>query len=416
MSVLALLIDARPRADAAPPPAEYSWVASADGRLPSAQGRSPVASLPRADSVVAVLHDSDIAWHRASVPRAPAARLRDALCGALEEQVLGEVEDQHFALAPSLSAGQTGWVAATDRGWLSALVADLERAGVPLERVVPASTPAERDEPASGHFLPGPPGREDAPRLVLSDASGVACLSAEGSLARQRLAGLPAAVRWTAHPAVAASAERWLGGQGSVAVRTDAERALAAARGPWNLRQFDLQARHRGTLALREAWRRLRSPAWRPVRWGLAALALVQLAGLNAYAWRLERQLVERRQEMTRLLQTTHPQVRAVLDAPAQMQRETERLRVDAGRPGEADFESLLGAAAAIWPQGQAPVASLRFEGQRLSLAAAGWRPEQLAAARERLRPAGLAAELSEGRLHIMPLSQAPAPAPGASK
>ena len=65
------------------------------------------------------------------------------------------------------------------RDWL---VADLERAGVPLERVVPARTPAERVEPVSGHFLPGPPGREDAPRLVLSDASGVACLSAEGSL------------------------------------------------------------------------------------------------------------------------------------------------------------------------------------------------------------------------------------------
>ena len=42
----------------------------------------------------------------------------------------------------------------------------------------------------------------------------------------------------------------------------------------------------------------------------------------------------------------THPQVRAVLDAPLQMARENDLLRASAGRPGDTDLEPLLQAAA----------------------------------------------------------------------
>jgi general secretion pathway protein L len=41
----------------------------------------------------------------------------------------------------------------------------------------------------------------------------------------------------------------------------------------------------------------------------------------------------------------------------------------------------------------------LRFEPGKLSMAAAGWAEPQLAQFRERLRAAGLAAELAEGRI-----------------
>ena len=104
---------------------------------------------------------------------------------------------------------------------------------------------------------------------------------------------------------------------------------------------------------------------------------------------------------MNTLLLAAHPQVRAVLDAPLQMQRETEDLRAAAGRPGDTDLEALLGAAAAAWPDGQGPVQTVRFEPGRLTLAAPGWTPQQLAQFQERLRPAGLAAELAEGRVTL---------------
>jgi general secretion pathway protein L len=137
------------------------------------------------------------------------------------------------------------------------------------------------------------------------------------------------------------------------------------------------------------------------VRLGLVALAVLHLLGLNAYAWQQREALVAKRQAMAELLRSTHPGVRAVLDAPVQMQRETERLRAAAGRAGDNDLEVLLAAAAAAWPDGQGPVQTLRFESGLLTLAVPGWAEAQQQQFRERLRGAGFAAEFEEGRLTV---------------
>ena len=173
----------------------------------------------------------------------------------------------------------------------------------------------------------------------------------------------------------------------------------------WNFRQFALAPRRRGAGALREAWRRLREPALRPVRWGLAALVAVQLVGLNAWAWQERQALQSRREAMVALLQQTHPEVRTVLDAPRQMARQTEALRAAAGRPGEADLETLRGVAAGVWPPGLAPASALRFERGRLMLGAPGWDAARVAAVREPLQAAGWAVSYVDGQLT---LSRAP--------
>jgi general secretion pathway protein L len=139
------------------------------------------------------------------------------------------------------------------------------------------------------------------------------------------------------------------------------------------------------------------------VRIGLGALVGVQLVGLNAWAWQQQRTLAAKRQAMEQVLRATHPGVRSVLDAPLQMQRETDRLRALAGRPGEADYEPMLGAAAAAWPDGAGPAPALRFEGARLTLTVAGWGEPQVRQFRDRLRGAGYAAELVEGRVVVAP-------------
>jgi general secretion pathway protein L len=107
------------------------------------------------------------------------------------------------------------------------------------------------------------------------------------------------------------------------------------------------------------------------------------------------------------MLRATFPNVRAVLDAPLQMRRETEVLRAAAGRAGDSDLEALLGAAASAWPDGQGPVQALRFEPGRLTLSAPGWSEQQVKQFRDRLRPGGWAVESAEGSVS---LSRAPAP------
>jgi general secretion pathway protein L len=385
MSTLVILLPSRPRlvagADslsAAPRDgaADLLYVLTPDGLNITRQGRAKAALLPKADSAVVVLADSDVSWHRITLPKAPAARLRAAISGVLEEQLLDDAESVHFALAPALAGGQTGWIAAVNKAWLKAELGALDKAGVIVERAVPMSWP--EDAPL-GHFSAG--FDVAAPmQLTWSDAKGVMCLGVNGALAKQMLP------QWTA-PAVAAPAERWLGG--SVTTLSDEQRLLRAMRSLWNLLQFDISPKHRGTVALRDAVRRFRSAGWRPIRWGLAALLALQVLGLNLWSWHQERQIAAKRQALVAVLQKAHPQVRAVLDAPAQMRRETDVLRAAAGKAGDGDLETLLGAAASAWPDGQAPLQTMKFADGRLSFAAAGWNDQQVSAFRSQLSGGG---------------------------
>jgi general secretion pathway protein L len=378
--------------------AELAYVLTPDGLNVARQGRAVAALLPKAESAVVVLSDGDVSWQRLTLPRAPGARLRAAVLGVLEEQLLEEPDGLHIALAPNATPGQPGWVAVTDKAWLKAELSALDKAGIAVERAVPMAWP--EDTPL-GHF--GAPAGDDAGapmRLTWSDASGVATLAVNGTLARQMLprwTSQPA--RWTAHPAVAAPAERWLGA--SVIVQGDEQRLLQAMRSLWNLLQFDLAPKHRGALALREALRRWRSATWRPVRWGVAVLLALQVVGLNLWSWHQERQIAAKREASVALLRSTFPQVRAVVDAPAQMVRETELLRAAAGQSGDTDLEALLGVAASAWPDGQAPMQTLRFESGRLSFAAAGWTEQQIALFRSQLGVAGWSVAAEGGVLTI---------------
>lgn len=400
MSLLAIQIPARARPPAraagdAVPATEFDYVLSANGRAVTGTGRATPSRLPKADSVVAVLADADVAWHLVTMPKAPASRLRAALGGMLEDALLDDDEVLHLALPPRYSAGQAVWVAVVHKPWLAATLAMLEGSGLVVERVLPPWAPDGR---ARGHFsLDG--SADGALRLALLRAEGAVTLRTAGTLARALLPAASVTVRWTATPSAAEAAERWLGQP--VAVYTDAERALKSARSDWNLRQFDLAPRHRGLRAVRNIGRRFMSPEWRPVRWGVAAFAALQLVGLNVAAWQAQSQIDARKTAMGKLLQASHPGVKLVYDAPVQMQRETDRLRAAAGRPGDGDLEVLLGAAAAAWPDGQGPVQTLRFESGRLILAAPGWGEPQLAQFRDRLKPAGLQVELAEGRVTV---------------
>lgn len=385
-------------------PVDWSFVFSVDGRSVAQQGSAALALLPRADQVVLLLAEGDVSWHRVNLPRAPSARLRAALLGVMEEALLEDDETLHFGVAEGAVPGQPGWVAVTQRVRLAAALSTIEASGLSVERVVAASLPPKAGQPARGHFHAVGSGPEAAPCLTLARPDGVATVRLAGSLARALLVDA-GAVRWTATPAVAAAAERWLGAP--VPLLTDAEHALEALQAGTNLRQFDLAARHRGSRALRELGKRFLSAEWRPVRLGLLALLLLQVVGLNAYAWQQRQALANKRGAMTALLQTAHPGVRTVLDAPLQMQRETERLRAAAGRPGDADLEAMLGVAAAAWPDGQGPVQTLRFDAAGLTLSAPGFGPAQLTQMQERLKGSGFVVELAEGRVLVTRQAQA---------
>jgi general secretion pathway protein L len=379
------------------PSREYDYVLTPDGRQITSEGRAAPASLPAAESVIAVVAESDISWRRVELPRA-GRQMRAALAGKLEESLLDEPDALHFALEPDALGGDTAWVAVTSRPWLAEHLAQLEAAQIFIDRVAPLAWP---DELARGHFFEAM-GDKAGSGIALrwSHVDGVATLPLDGGLARQFFPpGLVHAAQWTATPPVATAAERWLGT--AVTVQTPAQRALAVVDSAWDLRQFDLAPRARGVRALRLVTREFMRKPWRPVRIGLVALAVVQLIGLNLWSWHQKREIAARRDAVTTTLTTAFPQVRAILDAPAQMQKQLDLLRVNAGSIGEQDLEALLGAAATAWPGDRPPTEALAFEPGRLTVSAQGWTPTQIDNFRNQLRSEGWQLDASEGKLTI---------------
>ncbi|MDR7269049.1 general secretion pathway protein L [Pelomonas saccharophila] len=379
-----------PRADAV---REYDYALTPDGRQITAEGRAAPGGLPAADSVIAIVAESDVSWRRVDLPRA-GRQMRAALAGKLEEALLDDPDTLHFALEPDALGGDTAWVAITSRPWLAEHLAQLEAAQIFIDRVAPLSWP---DELARGHFFEA---NGAGTALRWSHTEGVATLALEGGLARQFFPpGLVHAAQWTATPGAATAAERWLGT--AVTVQTPAQRALAVVDSAWNLRQFDLAPRARGTRALRLFSRGLMRKPWQPVRQGLVGLALVQLLGINLWAWHQQREVAARREAITTTLTGAFPQVRAILDAPVQMQKQLDLLRASAGSVGEQDLEALLAAAALAWPADRPPTEALAFEPGRLTVSAQGWAQPQIDNFRNQLRSEGWQLDASEGKLTI---------------
>ncbi|HEY2558571.1 MAG TPA: type II secretion system protein GspL [Caldimonas sp.] len=409
MSTLVLQLPERRRlrAGAADEPAaaaarrrEYAYATSDDGLELDAHGHAAAALLPSRSVVIAVVPDADVSWHRIALPKSPASRLRAALVGVLEEELLDDADTVHLAIAPLAAAGQQTWVAAVDKAWLQDELAALEKAGVFVDRVVPMAWP---DDPPAGHFhTPAEDvGSFESALLTWASVDGVATLRLDGGLARALVPQPPPpATRWTASPMAAAAAERWLGAP--VNVMPTEHRLLQAGRSLWNLRQFDLARRTRGARAIADWGRQLMSPAWRPVRIGVALLVVAQIIGLNVWAWHQKSAVESRRAAIQALVKKTFPRAADAdiqRDPAAVMLREAQALRTLAGKAGDGDLEPMLQAAAAAWPGERPPVENLRYEPGKLTLSAVGWSDKQIEQFRSILRPAGVRVDASEGRL-----------------
>jgi general secretion pathway protein L len=432
MSLLVLQLPARQRlaagtgGETAPVAVGDAWAYaySEDGQRLSRHGQAPLSLLPKSASVCAVAALSDVSWHRLDLPKSPAAKLRAALGGLLEERLLEDPAELHFALAPGLSGGQNGWVAALHAAHLRETLALLAAQGLAVERLVPALAPTPASSAAQGRFTCAPGAPEvarDGNDLVLWLASkeGVNRWPLASASAREalRTAGDPSnAPDLSALPATAAAAERWFGAP--VAVLSEGEQLWAAANAArpdaaWNLLQFDLRPRHRGWQAMRALGKRLLSRDARPLRWGLAALVGVNLLGLNAWAWTQERQVARAKAEQALVLRETFPQLRSNYEPALQMAAQTQRLREQAGRPGPQDLETLLNASAAIWPDGLAAAQTVRFEPGKLSLAMPAPDPAAQARMQAALRPMGLQVRHADGVTSVQAAASA-APSAGA--
>ena len=371
--------------------AAYDYAVTSDGRTATVQASAPLALLPavaRGSEIVAVVPVAMLSWHRVEIPKGVgmgSPRVRVILESLLEDRLLDEADQLHLALAPDAAAGAATWVAACDKRWLRAHLQALEAAGRPVGRIVPEFSPVAG--PLQLHVL----GDADTPQMVATGGAVVGVQYLPFSAAAMSLLPLPSVSSMPgvvmedndadagadmlvfAEPIHAAQAEHLL--QRKVGLLTRPQRWLDASRSPWDLAQLELlsSGRTRTVKRLsgvgRDLWQ---SSAWKPARWGMLLLLLANLVGLNVWAWKEQSALARQRAAMVSTLTQTFPQVKVVVDAPVQMERQVAALRQATGVSSGRDLEAMLTALVTALPSDRSAdgiefvAGEARFKGLKL--------------------------------------------------
>lgn len=398
---------------------QIDFLVTPEGRTVGAHSSAALALLPAPAGVevVAVVPAQALSWHPAQLPRGllqkgfgadrASPRLRAVLEGLLEEHLLDDPAQLHLALAPDAKDGAPSWVAACDRAWLRAWIQALEQHQRPAARIVP-----EFAAPMEALQVIGPP---TSPLLVFSQTTGgVTVLPLNPVTAN--MADTPIGEAGgeqrpvLAEPGVAAFAEHHF--RRPVGLSSGPERWLAAAASSWDLAQFDLVSSSR----LR-SWRRLaagfnkllQEPQWRVARFAALALLLVNLAGLNAWAWAQRASLEAKRQAVREVLTSTFTGVKVVIDAPLQMAREVQRLRLAAGAASNGDFEVLLAAFGQLSLAGinlaERKASAMEYAGNELRIKGLGLGNTSLAELNAQARTRSVALRLEADSLVLSPVT-----------
>ena len=334
--------------------------------------------------------------------RGARGRGSDLIAYAVEERLVGEVENEHFVAGETRPGGQTQvWV--VGRGRLRALLTALQQLGRGPRRAISELQLAPL---ASGRWsvclreqggfvrVGGEAGfafdcaldsaRSEPPvTLRLALAAATKAGSAPESIDVYCAQGMDLGeAAWPAWPAW----ELALG----VPVRLAGEYVwqMLPARSARNLLSGEFSPQgERGT-----AW-----AAFKPsLALGASALLLYALFSFGEWMW-LDRQASSLKMQTVEVFRAAFPQVQTIVDPSLQMQRLYDQLKRERGQLGESDFLPLLAAVSEAL-EGRGTYRSLSYEDGRLELTVA--LPDALAAqgVRDAFARRGLAPTLRESR------------------
>jgi general secretion pathway protein L len=380
----------------------------------------PLITIAAGAELVAIAPAQALSWHKVTLPdgtlprgglgaRRNVPRLRAVLEGLLEDQLLDDPAQLHFALQPGARNDAPVWVAVCDRLWLRDALNALEQTGRAPTRIVPEWAPTDKSHPVLWAT-----GAESEATLVCIDETGVRqipVITSQGAdtAVNTPLTGLLPAdfatrAELIAEPAVAHLAEQLLHREARVV--TTAQRLQEATQTDWNLAQFDMAVRNPLVKRMAVTLDTLRrAPQWRPARWAVLAMLVTPVVGLNLVAWKAGAHLEQQRTAIRNSLTTTFPQLTVVVDAPLQMDRAVAALRQSRGSVSNRDLEDLLGkfgAFSALSPATSSPTA-IEFIAGELRLTGTGVSTGNLSSLETLFLAQGLVANLEGGALVLKP-------------
>ena len=377
---------------------ECGWVlCDAKGQLLQ-RGSSEPRHWPAAENCELVLSADQLLTLEVKLPKGStggalgAAGAGSLLAYALEERLIGDVENEHFVTGRTSPKGQTPvWI--VGRGRLRALLAALQQIGRSPRRVlselqfVPlVSRGWSVCLRAQGGFV-----RMGSETGFAFDAAGTGPPVAVGlALQSSRKAGTaPDSIDVYCAQGVDIDATAWRTALG-IAVQRAGEYS-------WHVGSA-VEARNFlvGEFAP-PGERSAAVTAFRPaLTLGVLALMMYAVFSVGEWIW-LDRHASKLRTEAIEVFRAAFPQVQAIVDPSLQLQRLYDQLKRERGQLGESDFLPLVAAVSEALP-GEANYRNMSYEDGRLELTLA--LPD--ASAAERLREAlsrrGLTPLLRESR------------------
>ncbi|CAD6543975.1 hypothetical protein LMG28727_04206 [Paraburkholderia kirstenboschensis] len=391
-------------------------------------GRSALALLPRATSTVLMVAARDLLMMPATLPPLRGPKLRQALPNIVEDQLIQDPQTCHIAVDSQAAAGGRQVLAIIDRGWFRFIYEAFSAAGhrslraVPVTRCLPEATlPAMQAEVAETVSAAEPAMaeagaslRDTAPVASAADAAPevVPMVAAVlGAVVQTAPAMLLEGAVESGMPRVELAIARGAQGEGLAVPANAVNSTLAALAGatPVSLYMltevpgnepslgassparlgahvhgasplpFEQLARRALTCRFDLCQFEFASQPWRldratlrrlrlPVLLALGAL-VVAIVGANVQWLMLSRQRDAINTQMTELLLNTFPKTTVVLDAPDQMSRQLQQLRVAAGELSPGDFLSLAdGLARSLPPVPVNGIAALDYHDRRLDV------------------------------------------------
>jgi general secretion pathway protein L len=376
-------------------------------------GRAMLGLLPRASATVLVVAARDLLLTAAALPPLKGPRLRQALPNVVEDQLIQDPQTCHIAVDPKPLASGRRVLAVIDRGWFRFVLDAFANAGhrnvkaVPAMRCLPVPE-AVLDLEVAGEtaaatldatpFIAGilgsviatapalmgdvaTPLASATPRVEIAIARGehaalgeglaipadaiettLAALSGDHPMTLYTLADVPGSEPHlgTARPVRATQTGRSaIPTAEPITFEALARNALA---NPFDLCQFEFAA---------QPWRLDRSTMRRlklPIAL-IAASLVVSIIGINIQWLQLVRQRDAINAQMTETLLNAFPKTTAVLDAPDQMSRQLDRLRLSSGQLSPSDFLSIADAfARALGPIPVNGIAGLDYRDRHLDV------------------------------------------------
>jgi general secretion pathway protein L len=285
--------------------------------------------------VVLLLAAADVTLLHPKVPPLSAARLKAALPGLVEEQVLGDPAECVLVAAPAPAPDGTRAIAVVQRAWLEPLVKSLLAQGARTVAALPAQLCLPL-QPGSAAAAIGE--REITVRLGPYDGLGLAMASTP-EVALQTVRALAGDAPLTLYVPPAQLGEYQ-------ALVTEAEPAVTLEPDDWKhwiagarTATLDLVPGLGAAGAKVRDWQRWR---W-PLRLALLAV-IVNLAGLNIEWRRLKREADAVRQSMAQTFRAAYPKETVILDPAAQMRKNIALAKANSGQVGPDEFTYLSAA------------------------------------------------------------------------